>query len=228
MRVGVRNIIVALMVLAAAQSARAQEGGGSRANRANKSIMIALQPIGFGPIPSLTNALIVGYFLEPDLVLQLEVANGFRINYTAVEAGKDENGSGTSSSSTGWEVEYKANSAGLYAKYFVGNSFYVKGGVDYRNVVQKDIYYTTLSQRAYEFNGNALALAFAFGNQFQFSYFTLGFDIAGYVVPVSNSVTETFPAGATAYGERRSRDAQDAYLKQPSAILGRFYLGASF
>ncbi|MEQ1875292.1 MAG: hypothetical protein ABL958_01510 [Bdellovibrionia bacterium] len=220
-----RNIILFGLIFLELQ-AQAQDGASS-SNRATKSFMVVAQPVGFGPIPSMTNGLILGYFAQPDLILQLELCNGFRFNYSGTEQ-KDENGNGSSTSSIAWRSEFWATSVGVHAKYFLGNSFFVKGGLDYRNIRQGDIFYTTSTERTYEFNGRSLSVAVAIGNQWQFSWFTHGIDIVGIVLPISHSVSETFPASPTTYGQGRTRDGEDAYLKASSAILARYYLGASF
>lgn len=216
--------------MAAPVGAPAQTSGDSQANRAQKTIVVTLQPIGFGPIPAFSSGFTVGYFQSPDLILQLEATSGFRLNYTS-SAQKDENGYGSSTSSIAWTSEFQAVAVGAHAKYFVGNSFYVKGGLDYRSVRQADIHTNvgnSASSYTIEFTGQALSAALALGNQWQFSYFTLGIDWIGAVLPFTSKVSETNPANSTDYGRQLSREGQQNYLKSLSGLFGRFYLGASF
>jgi hypothetical protein len=208
----------------------AEESGTGGGSSSGKRVILA-QPLGFGPVPAFSSGLIAGFYLQPDLLLQFEVTKGWRIPSKSYSSNRDENGNGSSTSSINWDSEFAAYSLGAHAKYFLGKSFYAKGGLDYRSVRQADIHTNVLDTSktfTVEFQGSALSLALAVGNQWQGSHFIFGVDWIGLVLPISSSASETFPSNSSEYGRQLTRDGETNYLKSSSAILCRVYLGTSF
>jgi len=163
------------------ERARFRSGKTSEMNREDKTWEVTFQPVGFSvlPIPSL--GLNAGYYLNPDLILQLEISSG--------QTGLDIKSS--RSGSIAYDIQ--AKTAGVNAKYFTGNSFYFKGGLAYRQIGLKNLNYTPNSSSLIDTKVSAsdvgtvdsLAAEFSLGNQWQWSAFTIGCDWIGVMVPLA-------------------------------------------
>ncbi len=193
----------------------------SAQNRVGKNVQTTAEIVGIGPSGVAGGGLNVGFFLSPDSILQLELHGGKTKN-DGVWISWDED-----------DVLTKEGfSAGLNLKYFPGNSFYIKGGANYRQFKLKETTGMWFSNDVVtrEFKGESVALGFSVGNQWQFGNFTLGCDWFGVQVPVSSRVYDESYVGDTAYSwyDDDNKEDQERYVTGTGFTLLRFFLGASF
>jgi hypothetical protein len=200
----------------------------SQDRRKSLSFIGTLQPAGFGPIPEFSQGVTLGYFLKPNSILQLEYMNArtpFKTpNYS------NANGYGSSTSSRRWYSNLNGYSIGIHLKQFFGNSFYLKSGLDYKNLTRENSYEGTEADSfTVEFSGESVAAALAFGNQWQYSHFTIGCDWIGISAPLSHSVRNESSRGpVTEAGYNTRQNGEARYLSMTSLQLLRIYAGASF
>ncbi|MBX2995101.1 MAG: hypothetical protein KF681_09770 [Bdellovibrionaceae bacterium] len=198
-------------------AASARHVGRSEQNRADKKFQVTAQIVGLGPSIISSSGLQGSMFLDPNSQIMIEATSG--------------SGRPLLNGLFGSDYEYRASSFGVHYKRFVANSFYWRGGVDYRTS-SVDYKYTSWvgnPDSTYKFSGNSVALNFQIGNQWQFDGFTLGCDWVGYSMPIASNVTsEEVNSTDEAYYRRRMKDDQDDFLKNGHFNLVRFYLGASF
>ncbi len=191
---------------------------------------VTLQPVGFGPIPEFSQGINIGYFLNPNSILQLEYTSSHTPFQTPAYSGA--NGYGSSTSSQRWYSSLRGYSLGIHLKQFFGNSFYVNGGVDYRNLSRNNDYedLTNTSQSfSVGFSGTSVAAAISLGNQWQFSHFTIGCDWIGVSVPFSHTVQNESTVGPVSDDGFSARQTDESrYLSMPSIQVLRLYAGASF
>lgn len=236
MRIQVLSFILTLVTVlsarAANQTATISSGlsGGSAENRVGKSMMLTAQLAGASAtdasaLPAtLTQGLNLGFYLTSDAILSIGVESG----HGAV--GDWLFGSGNQVADT------RALSASL--KKFVGNSFYLRGGAEYRQVKyrQHDEDWLILSSTStrnksdLSFDGNMTSVTFSIGNQWQFSGFTIGADWAGVTMPLASSLkSETASVtGTVSSSDQQQYDDAKNSLKVAHYEFCRFYLGASF
>lgn len=199
----------------------------SESSREDKTFTVVTEPIGIsiGPGLGMNQALAVGVFLSKDSLLSIE--------------GSHVSGSGTDMGfmvlgpSTSYNVDMTM--FGVNYKRFLGNSFYVKGGVDYYTAIANTFYSPGLLSLAGEtagpgyVQGNAFAADLAVGSQWQWSTFTMGCEWGGFMVPFaatvnSDTISSTAPSSA--------RDGQNGVKNDlfSSVMLEavRFYIGVSF
>ncbi len=187
----------------------------SDANRVGKRFYLSAQPIGFAVAPVPAIGLNAGYYLNPDLILQVEYSSGKlpRLFY-----------------------DLEARTLAFNAKYFFGGSFYMKGGAAYRQLAIKNVTCLFCSQPnrvLLEDAGAAdsIAAELAIGNQWQWDNFTLGCDWIGLMVPVATiGVRNSFSTKSTiSKSDREELDKSwESLAKVQSFELLRLYLGASF
>lgn len=181
----------------------------SEHNRMNKTWTMQYQLFGSGPNGTAEGAGIIGYHLNRNSVVQIEV------------------GSGGSSSPTIFlgNVEYSGSTVGVHYKHFFGNSFYVKTGIDYRSV--KFEYQSAFSTSRESFEGTSVGAGFVIGNQWQWENFTLGCDWIGISVPFASTITSE-QAASWDFDNTSLRDDQERYLHNAYAQALRFYVGYTF
>lgn len=184
----------------------------SAQNRQNKTWTAEWQMFGVGPNGTSEGAVIIGHHIDANSLWQIEV------------------GSGGTSGSTLWlidHLEYSGTAIGVHYKRFIGNSFYVKMGIDYRSV--KYDYTYPFSGYEEHFEGNSIAAGLVIGNQWQWDNFTLGCDWVGVSLPFASSVTnETVASSSDSYYRSSLDDAEAKYLRNGFAQALRFYVGYSF
>ncbi len=184
-------------------------------NRINKSFSINYIALGLGPSRSGTIGLNLGFFLDRNSLIDLEVVNG-RPLYT--------------SWFTSSEYDIKTNSFGVHYKHFAGNSFYYRIGVDYRNVdytyISRDIFTSAELSRS-RFKGSSVTATVLIGNQWQWENFTLGCDWIGAAVPIT-SQTDSESVTGTSPNPNNLADDKNNLLNTTASLALRFYLGASF
>lgn len=188
----------------------------SSENRIDKDITINYMALGIGPSRSGSIGGNFGVFLTSDSQIDLEIVNGKELL---------ENWFSWSSS-----YDIKTSSAGIHYKQFLGNTFYMRFGGDYRKVdyhyTNKDIFTGDLLTEN-RFKGTSVAATVLIGNQWQWENFTMGCDWFGFAFPISHSV-ESESATGSVPNVQNLEDNKDYLLKNPTALAVRFYIGASF
>lgn len=181
--------------------------------RMNKKLTVQWQLFGSGANGTSQSAIIAGYHLDRNSIIQLEAGGG-----------------GTSFRNTFFnssEYSYDSYSVGAHFKKFLGNSFYVKSGIDYRTVKYRfDYGYSSVKTG---FEGNSTAASIVIGNQWQWNNFTLGCDWIGLSLPFAHNITsETLSDNADSYHRTSLDEDEEHYLKNGYAQALRFYVGYSF
>jgi len=178
-------------------------------HRMNKNYQVAWQPLGVNPAGTPGSALSAGFFIDRQSMILAEVSQS-SITYSFL---------GTR--------EIESTTAGIHYKRFLGNSFYVRGGVDYRKVDFKDVsdysIWTSSTNSTMSFTGESLAASLVIGNQWQWDTFTLGCDWIGVTAPFTSQVRNEKYEGNPDLDGHKSR-----YVKSTVAQGLRLYLGASF
>lgn len=163
--------------------------------------MLAAQLGGLGPfvetgiITSLGG--VVGWYLEPDDILSLEIK---KLTYFV---------------SGDYGSTLDSTLVGVHYKHFLGNSFYVKGGLDHHGFRAGSSRVSSSATRDYS-EGRLLAAVFAIGNQWQIGAFTIGCDWGGVMLPLSKTLSREDSPNTSSYGNSTTIE------------LVQFYLGASF
>lgn len=188
-------------------------------NRKDKSFVITGEIIGQGPSGSNAQGLNLGYYITPNSLLMLELNGGHSSVGDGFFFGFD-----GQTNKTGYSV-------GILSKNFIGNSFYLKGGITFRTLdyeyIDKDWLAGGKTRRG--FSGDSTALSFAFGSQWQRSNFTIGCDWFGLEAPVLTRVYDQwYSANATANDRNRNREDIVTYVTGVGLTFTRFYVGASF
>lgn len=207
---------------ASAQNLSHGEIGSSSFHRADKSFQALATLFGSGPTAVGSSGLSLGFHLDPDSIVLVEMTSG-RSTLSSNVWGLDFSDAVTTVS---------GQSLGVHFKKFAGNSFYVRTGLDYRKI---DYNYKNSPFSATEemsFDGHSIAANFQIGNQWQWENFTLGCDWVGVTVPITSEVSEprlnaSAQSNASYYYSEYKRES-DYYLKSMNINLLRFYLGASF
>lgn len=196
----------------------------SEAHRINKQYTAHINITGIGPSFSSVPAVGLGYYIDRNKQILLDINSGLALRSRTLS----EYDNGT------WKTygpETKTRQIAVSYKQFLGNSFYFKTGV-----VQNHVEYNyDLSSSAHSakqsssFSGDALLGQLTIGNQWQWDTFTLGCDWIGYAGNLYSKVASAKkPEPDTSSAQADFDQDQDFYLKGGSAVLLRFYLGASF
>jgi hypothetical protein len=231
-----KYVFTSLLVFASV-SAMASEGNismdvdthrSSTMERQDKKFTMVASPVGVGPSMNFEQGAAAGIFINPKTILQLEFGDG-------------------NTSEGGWflsndQTKIHSDSATIAIKHFTGNSFYVKGGIDYRRINYAYTYSNFAlfggnlndPQSSYEFNASSFTGSIVIGNQWQWEGFTLGCDWFGIAMPFastihSESIVDT--SSGTNTDPRIVKDLHNnetKYLKTMAYQGLRLYLGASF
>lgn len=215
-------------VFAASEGSVSMELGkpnSSTSNRVRKDFAILASPVGLGPSSNVESGLIAGVFLSPQTILQLESGDG----NTESNGGFVVFGNRT--------IKNHTSSASLMVKHFVGNSFYVKAGVDNRKINYSEAYKSTWSlfgstyEDSFAFNADSWTGSLVIGNQWQWDNFTLGCDWFGIAAPFASKVnSESYATNSTDTTTVKNdlADQQRKSLKDVAYQGIKFYIGASF
>ena len=206
------SAVLALAILTLVSPALADDGEDYR----QEKTVTATIGGGFVVAPVSATAFELGYFATPDLLLQVGYSDGtFDLDFFSVEASV---------------LEFDA-------KYFIGNSFYVKGGLADRQLSLKNVscYACGTSGQNTQL-GNygyvaSLVVDASIGNEWQFKYLTLGCDWFGVMEPLAilkSQTTATVAANLSASDQSDLNDTWSRLGKTLSFELLHFYIGLSF
>lgn len=190
--------------------------------RINKKLNINAQLFGGGPVKTSGPGLSVGYFIDRNSLVLLELTNG-QTSYFLSNSWAD---------NYEFNEKIKSTSLGVHFKKFTGNSFYWKIGLDYSRLTAENSYkkwsFTGTNYSTLE--GNLLTASLSLGNQWQWENFTLGCDWIGIASPITQSISKRDLSGSDieSLDERRLDDLEKDLFKNSNVIALRFYVGASF
>jgi hypothetical protein len=194
-------------------------------NRKDKSFYLLATPMGIGPSMTPESSAGVGAMLNSRMALQFEIGGGESGNFMPLA---DSEGSSKA----------RSLSSSASFKYFLGNSFYLKSGIDYRRMNYDysstgGTLYTTngYTNYTYNFEGDSWAASLVIGNQWQWKTFTMGCDWFGVTAPFASNVSSeniNIQTATTKDIVGDMRDKESRYLKDVAFQALRFYVGASF
>lgn len=184
--------------------------------RTGKQFMALGNIIGIGPQFTSGAGASIGYYVDSNSILFLDVA------YTQKDSRTEQTDTGTLLNM--W-------SAGVHLKQFVGNSFFVKFGIDHR-----DVFFNYESRNnfrevesAQRFRGTTTVAAFAIGNQWQLKHFTFGFDWGTFLIPLFYQLNDrAFLGPMGPYTRSDLAKEEDRYLKSYGFQALRVYFGGSW
>jgi len=186
--------------------------GTSEHNRMDKQYSLNLVALGFGPSVATSSGVNAGLFLDRNNLLELEYVSGRPLT---IDWGNSYD-----------HLDSKTSSFGVHLKHFAGNSFYVRGGLDYRMADYDYTYnYSSTDKGESKFNGDSIAATVIIGNQWQWQNFTLGCDWIGVALPITSQVKSESVVGDKPYYFEKDKDT---LLKKTATVLLRLYAGASF
>lgn len=179
-------------------------------NRKNKTVSFYFEGT-FGNYNGRTiNA---AYFIQPDLQLMLEFSH---LNPTGFWIWN-----GLAQAFAGYRETTTNDGVGLYLKYFMGNSFFVRGGASH-SVVHHSRTYNATSNESF-INGEVTYISVGIGNDWQWENFTFGFDWYKSHYPIGSQLNSRQDAPEDSTLSSR----QDDYLDSRVNLIG-MHLGASF
>ncbi len=184
-------------------------GANSDENRGNKDLTIVGEfGLVLGDMVNSGPGIHIGYFASPRIVVEVDYFSA---------SGKN--------SDTGESSEISL--ATIRTKYFIGDSFFVNGGLGKRTLFQKDLgLIETSSDRRREFQSTSIVGEVAIGNRWQWSRFTLGYDWIGYVMPFSQlRSSEKFGPTASEEFKARARVTQEKDSSAGNWLLLRLGIG---
>jgi len=177
----------------------------SEFHRINKQHAILAQIAGIGPNSTFSHGLIYNYFYSRNQIFHIEATNNSMVDRTL---------------STAYELS--ATSFGLYYKRFLGNSLYIRGGIDQRRIDY------TYNNGARQFQGSSTAAGVLIGNQWNWNHITFGCDWVGFSQPFASSISGERLAVPSVSELAVLQDDQNRLVKNGVVNLLRVYLGASF
>ena len=122
----------------------------------------------------------------------------------------------------------------LKARYFLGNSFYIAGGLGHRTLKVESMDLFAYPSRRYNFSNRATTLEFSLGNIWTLDN---GLTIGGEWVSISSPVAGTTQASGSIMGnaaardqglERGIRQGKDSISHEPVVGFATFVLGYQF
>jgi hypothetical protein len=190
--------------------------GESEENRADKKLMVVGQLVGYGPSAASTIGANIGYFVSPNFVVLIEgMKNVYPDNEDFNNIKYDKRDA------------YEGGSYGAHLKFFIGNSFYVRGGLDQREFNYR--YNDSAAGNSSGFDSKSLAVSASIGNQWQWENFTMGCDWLGIVRPIVTNFSNEYVNQASVGSQARNKfQEQRDLVRGKEPLYLRFYLGASF
>lgn len=197
----------------------------SEYNRMNKSFGLTLLSGNYGP--GNMAGLSGHYYFDRNSLLRLDVAAGRPYLNEVI------------SSVFGTESKIEISNIVISYQKFLGNSFFIRGGLGFKSVNYLKRNYNTnsdslFSSTPYEwkFKGSSVDAMFTLGNEWQWTHFTLGVDWIGVSVPMTSKVeSESFydeSLNKEYYYSKYFKDDQEYLLKKTWGYALNLRLGASF
>ena len=150
------------------------------------------------------------YYLDRNKAVQLELFTG-----RAVFAD-------TINEIFGDKSRTEASGVILSYKHYTGNSFFIRGGIDYKQHdyyrLERDFFDKTVIGET-SFAAESVGLIVSIGNQWQIENLTLGFDWIGFSAPIYTrlgTIKNTF--AESDYHTKYFKDDQNTYVKKTSAF----------
>jgi hypothetical protein len=182
----------------------------SAGNRANKNVSLYLESAAGSFISS---GLTVGLFLNSKSQILIDAYSNQTSLFSDIYY-------------FGIHDTLKSNSVGAHYKRFLGNSFFIRGGANYRqvNFERTNKYWFSSTTDISSFSGDGGYAVIGIGNDWQMSHFTIGADWLRIDVPLNTQITD-FKTNSS--NQTILDSEKDKYLINASAMIG-FHLGASF
>lgn len=123
----------------------------------------------------------------------------------------------------------EGTSVGIHYKNFFGNSFFVRGGAEYRTLsfdrrYSGSIFSAGSASEKSSFAGYSLAAIIGIGNTWQWNYLTLGFDWYRMDLPLTSQITrENFIAN-----DKTNMELQRNYYFKGTTGSAAFHIGLTF
>lgn len=159
------------------------------------------------------------YYLDRNKVLQIEFLSG-RATWT--DTINEIFGDQSKTEATGALVSYK---------YYTGNSFFLRGGIDYVQHdyyrLDRDLFDTTINGEQ-SFTADSAGVLISIGNQWQIENLTLGFDWIGLRIPAYTKIKNIRNSYSQSdYQTRYFEDDQNTFVKRTSGFASA-RVGISF
>lgn len=196
----------------------------SEALRQNQNYMLTVQLGGMGPSYVSSTGIEFAFYHNPNILWGLEVTGG----KNSVSGNSNGLYGDTNLNAA---INTQAKSLGVFGKFFLGNTFYIRGGLDFRSATYSFVYNDTANstQTSYGFNGNSSVATVLIGNQWQWENFTLGCDWVGLGLPLTSSLSnEYYTSNDPTQNYSDFSNREQIFVKGGTLNLLRFYLGASF
>ena len=149
------------------------------------------------------------YYINGDHVLSVEAGTGTNYDWVSSLAGDTVNGSDSR--------------FGVYDKIFVGNSFYLKAGIEADHVRYEVTHYPILSEKySQKADIDLYSVFLGLGNHWQIGKLTIGCDWFGVMLPFANANFSETDVGTGSGWDLKDR------LTKTGLIATRGYIGMSF
>lgn len=179
--------------------------------RAHKMWDLHVQLFGVGPAYDLSESITLGYFLDRNNLIQVEVGEGNNL------------GRGIGDDLFDF-TKVRSSSVGINFKHFVSNSFYFVVGLS--EIRTKYQYDDGITSDNASFTTNSLHATIDIGNEWQWEDLNLGCDWIGSSLKLNSTVTDENPPTTSGFFANYSDD-RSRYTSSFTTAL-RFYIGASF
>lgn len=123
----------------------------------------------------------------------------------------------------GIREKVKGSGVGVNYKYFLGNSFFIRGGADYRQLSYERSYQggifglSSTNDDNSSFSGSSTSLVVGIGNDWAWKHFTLGFDWIRLHTPIGHQIDSTKISSNESQQVINSR--KESYLTKASAFM---------
>lgn len=203
--------------------------GSSEYHRVGKKFVATLTGLGSNPGYASARTLSGGYYINKDQLLLLEINSGEGLLKTTYSSFSS---NGFTTENTAGQSETQIRQIGAHFKQFLGNSFYVRGGIDYSQVdyeLNYDWAGGTSEDHRSSFSGESFIGSVVIGNQWQWQNLTLGADWIGLTSVLSSKIkSESLTGNPNENDKKRFQEYKEDYLNDGGTVALRFYVGASF
>lgn len=208
------HLVLTIVLACSVSFAVDREDNESERNRSGKIAELSIFRASGGSMPDAMSGITAGYFLNLNEMIFVEIAMLYN----------------TRGENTFAHFLRSGNSVGFHYRKFLGNSWNISPGIDYRTIHVNDFWDAGPDSFSRSFKGTSTALNFQIGNQWQWEYVTFKVDWIGVSYPVSHEITESKSSSqSNPQGEAAElqRD-QDRFVRKPTWNLLKLGLGWSF